>query len=218
MLSSQDSKKVDADVLHHKLSSMGDFYELKTNFDEMRFNEELESNQHEWIRYNKSKSWSHRYGLSLFSLDGGTSGEIDLNSTKEIGDAGATYYDEMAFRVPTPIWNHFESVSQKLSSLVPYLGRSHFLRLDEGGIFPPHRDNIFEPSFRLIGFFNCSPSELHLVVDGRNCHFTTNRLYFLNTRKVHSVVSFHPGAILLVLNVSLEKNAVDFVLKNIRQH
>lgn len=208
-----------SEYLFSHLSSLGDFYPLTTEFDSFKFQDELSSNSFDWVRYNKSKSWSFRYGLSLFSLDGSIDGAIDLNSVREWNKKHDMKLTEMSFRAPTPIWSHFQSISDKFNEIESHLGRSHLLRLDEGGIFPPHRDSYkgIDPCFRLIAFFNTSPEILHLVVDSKICHFSTNRVYFLNTRKIHSVVSFAPGGILLVLNVDLNPTTTEYVVDRVLQ-
>ncbi len=201
---------------YNRISSLGKFYRLTTTFDDNQFRNEINDEKLKWIKYNKSKPWSHRYGLSLISLDGKTDGEIDLNSILEWNRTHNTNFNERSFQTPTPYWNHFQSISSQLSELQKHLGRSHLLRLDEAGIFPPHRDNYKQDdlTFRLLAFFNCSSSSLHLNIDGTNAHFSTNSLYFLDTRLIHSVVSFQSNAMLLILNVELNSQTVNYVIEH----
>lgn len=205
------------EYLYNHISSLGSFFSLSISFDSLDFNSELKSENIQWVKYNKNKTWSRRYGLSLYSLNGETSGEIDLNSILEWNRSHGTQYNELSFRQPTKYWKHFHSISSQLENLQDHLGRSHLLKLDEGGMFPPHRDNYREGdfAFRLLSFFNCSPSALHLNLDGQYIKFQSNKLYFLNTRLTHSLVSFQPEAIILILNVELNKQTVQYILENI---
>lgn len=202
-----------------ELTSFGNFIKLNLKIDRDSFLSKISDSSVEWVPYNKTKTWSHRYGLSLFSLDGGTSGEIDLNSVREWNMAHGTNYQEMSFRAPTRYWNHFNSVFSILKPIEDFLGRSHILRLDEGGIFPPHRDNFSrrDQTFRLISFINCLPNNLHFIVDGQLQHFQEYHFYFLNTRLVHSLVSFNPHSYVLVFNVALNEHTVDFVKAHFEQ-
>ncbi len=212
-------KNKNYEYLFGRLSSLGNFYSLKTSVDENVFRRELMSVKNDWIPYNKSKPWSNRFGLSLFSIDGKSNGEIDLNSVFEWNKMNGTQYGEMSFKAPTKYWSHFSSISSSLKFFTKFLGRSHLIKLDEGGIFPPHRDAYWEGCevFRLIAFFNCSPSSLHVNLDGRLLHFDTAKLYFMNTRLVHSLVSFKPNALILVLNVELNEETYKLVLNQLHQ-
>jgi hypothetical protein len=155
----------------------------------------------------------------LTSLNGEVDGEIDLNSVLEWNKAHGTDYNELSFRAPTPYWSHFKSITSKIQNLAPFLGRSHLLRLDQGGMFPPHRDSYREGdhSFRLIAFFECGPGSLHLCVGGQNVSFETKFLYFMNTRQIHSLVSFQHNAFVLVLNVELSSTTMRFVFDNLTE-
>ena len=207
----------DREYYFQRISSLGDFFMLNHSFGSQAFEHEISSPDLQWVPYNKSKKWSNRYGLSLTSLDGGITGEIDLNSVMEWNKKNGTHYNEMSFRTKTPYWRHFHSVTSQLGPLEPSLGRSHLIRLAEGGIFPPHRDNYGESdrTFRLISFFQCTPDSLHMTLDDRKVAFNPNCLYFMNTRKVHSVVSFDPNATLLVLNVELNPLTMNHIIQNV---
>ena len=76
-------EKFKAEYHFSRLASLGDFYELKVFFEPQKVLNQLERLNPEWVPYNRNKTWSNRYGISLFSLNGETSGEIDLNSIKE---------------------------------------------------------------------------------------------------------------------------------------
>ena len=52
---------------------------------------------------------------------------------------------------------------------------------------------------------------MHLIVDDKLAQLRPYYLYFLNTRKVHSVVSFEEDTFLLVINMQLCEQTVKFV-------
>lgn len=212
-----NSEEILNELCYQKLSSLGAFFPLEIEFDGDMLRSELHQIQPSWIPYNKSKQWSHRYGLSLYSLEGEVSGEIDLNSIREWNSKHGTKYNEMNFRCPTKYWRALNSISKPLEDISPFFGRTHLLKLDEGGIFPPHRDNYGKsaPSFRLVSFFNCCPESLHLTINGERAHFLENRCYFMDTRKVHSLVSFQPESLILVVNVSICRETERLIIKKL---
>lgn len=195
--------------LHFQLSSLGAFYELDISFSQEHLNSQLKPFENDWKTYNPRKPNYNRYGLSLFSLDGSLSGVPDLDSIYEYDRENGTEHTEMSFNQPTPAWKEIPEISRRLAELEPFLVRSHFIRLDTGGFFPPHRD--VGEAFRLIAFFGPSPNSFHLVIDGQMRYFRPNVLYFLDTHKVHSVVSFEDDAKILVLNVKYDEAALLFV-------
>ncbi len=163
--------------------------------------------------YNKNKIGYKRRGLSLFSHDGGDSGEIDLGSIREYNFLNNTNYSEMSFNKPTKHWNDFHEVSNHLEPIADSIGRSHFISFDEGGFFPPHRD--LGKTYRLISFFDCSPLSLYFILDNKKIAFTPGYFYFANTRKSHSLFSFQKNSIILVLNIEISQKTTNFVLSNL---
>ncbi len=119
------------------LCSLGGTFPLEIDFDHFLLKEQLKPYLDKWVPYNRSKPEYKRYGLSLFSLDGETSGEIDLNSIREYNEKNQTQYTELSFRTPTSYWKEFSSLSEPLKGIEKSLGRSHLIRLDNGGFFLP---------------------------------------------------------------------------------
>lgn len=200
---------MNVEPFHFQLSSLGTFYELDIRFSESLLKDQLKAFKNDWKQYNPRKQGYKREGLSLFSLDGDLSGVPDLDSIHEYNIENGTEYSELSFDTPTPAWKGIPEISEKLTELEPFLVRSHFIRLGEGGFFPPHRDIC--RAFRLISFFDTTPNSFHLTVDGKLCHFRPNVLYFMDTHKTHSVVSFEDNAVMMVLNVQYAENAIGFV-------
>ena len=204
----------DQSLIYQQLLQLGDFFELDVRFDELLFLHELRDLDESWRPYNTSKPHNPRQGLSLFSLDGNDDGVLDLNSVLEYNKANKTNYNEMSFRTATKNWFQLSSINTRLEDLKAHLGRSHLIKLAEGGFFPPHRDR--GEGFRLIAFFNCAPSELFFLIEDEKLFFESGKLYFLNALKEHSVFSFKENSIMLVLNVELSHDSFRFVRHHLR--
>jgi hypothetical protein len=172
-----------------------------------------------WTQYNHRKPNNRRQGLSVTSLDGGFSGIPDLDSLREYNLENSTQYNESHFRARTSIVNHIPELNLILDKF-PDHGRCHFLRLDSGGFFPPHRDNgissTLPKTFRLIvPICNFDATQLVWIQDGRILNFIPGRTYFINTTKVHSLFSFVDMSCCFVMNVEATETSLDSVLKNL---
>ena len=207
-------KKFESQVFHSILSSLGEICPLEIHFDSLLLEKQLKPYLDKWVPYNKNKPEYKRYGLSLFSLDGGISGEVDLNSIYEYNQKNKTHYTELSFRTPTFYWKKFSALSEPLKGIEKSLGRSHLIKLDNGGFFPPHRD-LGMDTFRFISFFKSDPDVFTFLLNDKKFFFVTNRLYFFNARKTHSLFSFRNNAIILILNVEYSRDSIDFVFKNL---
>ena len=173
-----------------------------------------------WRQYNSYKDGYNRYGLSMTSLDGGYSGVPDLESLMEYyKDTGELYYDK-DFKVRTPLSYEIPEVSELFDFFGDSVGRSHFLRLDRGGFFPPHRDHEFSlPNnmFRIIvPFYNFHSSNMTWVFDGKVVQLREGYTYFMNTTKSHSLFSYDDGCTMLVLNVSATEDTMNRLIRKMR--
>jgi len=172
-----------------------------------------------WTQYNPRKPTIKRYGLSVTSLDGGFSGIPDLDSLKEYNKENNSKYTEAHFRSRTNIVNYIPELNILLD-LFPDHGRCHFLRLDAGGFFPPHRDNgtayPLPHSFRIIvPICNFGKYQTIWLQEGNPIIFEHGRTYFVNTTKVHSLFSFVDMSCCFVMNIEVTDNSINNILKNI---
>ncbi len=156
---------------------------------------ELDIQSLNWVQYNPRKN-VNRWGVSLTSLDGESSGIPDLDSLYEYNRINNTKYCESDFNKPTPIFaKSFGFLSEHFE-----LGRSHIIRLGVGGFFPYHRD-LDQNTFRLIYTFSgCQEASLVWILDNQIIRLNNHRWYYINTKKVHSVFSFF-GSEFAVFNV-----------------
>lgn len=173
-----------------------------------------------WKQYNTYKPGYNRYGLSVTSLDGGYSGVPDLESLSEYyRETGKIYYDK-DFTTRTPISLEIPEVSELCDFFEDSLCRSHFLRLDKGGFFPPHRDHNWQlpnDTFRIVvPFYNFHSSHMTWIFDGKVIELREGIAYFMNTTKTHSLFSYVDGCTMLVLNVTAEKEIMEKMIRKMR--
>jgi hypothetical protein len=199
-------------------SSFGDVIELNfPTFDLVRTQEILDHHPG-WQRYNPRKNIP-RYGLSITSLDGGYSGIPDLDSLSEYNRENNTTYSDKDFTVRTDIANQIPEVPFLLDAFSAGLGRCHFLRLDAGGFFPPHRDNghsVPSKNIRIIvPLLNTGPKQWKWLQEDQVLHLEAGKAYCINTTKVHSVYSFVDNCVIMVMNVVANNSTIKAVTDNL---
>jgi hypothetical protein len=167
-----------------------------------------------WQIYNPRKPGNNRFGLSITSVDGGFSGIPDLDSLREYNSEHGKSYAEHDFRTITPIVNHIPEAKAVIEDFgIDYVGRCHFLRLDKGGFFPPHRDNgrnLCPYSLRILVplvDFTATGSYVWLQ-EGKPLELRSGRTYFINTTKIHSLFSFEDGCYMAVYNLDTHPNVL----------
>ena len=170
-----------------------------------------------WKPYNPRKS-NNRKGLSVTSIDGGYSGIPDLDSLREYNLLYNTRFNESHFKTRTSIASQIPELNFLLDEF-PDHGRCHFLKLDSGGFFPPHRDNglnnLSPNTFRLIvPIYNFGKYHITWNQDGTNIYFDPGLVYFVNTTKVHSVFSFVDNAICFVMNIISTNKSLQHLIKH----
>jgi hypothetical protein len=172
-----------------------------------------------WVRYQPHKP-NNRWGLSVTSLKGGFSGEPDLYSLREWNAMHGSSYNEADFKVRTNICDFIPELNPFLDFFGPSLGRVHFLRLDAGGFFPPHRDNgaiVDSPTFRIIvPIANFHKHLMQWIQEDKSIHLDMGRTYFINTTRVHSLFSYADGCIMLVLNIIADRSILDKLVRHVK--
>lgn len=154
----------------------------------------IDCNQLPWVPYNPRKNIP-RWGSSLTSLDGKTTGIPDLDSLRDYNTEHNTSYTEKDFATKTPNYQYFNFLDQYFD-----LGRSHVIRLGSGGFFPYHRD-YDGSTFRLLYTINgCEDQNLVWILNGELVKLENHKWYYINTKMIHSVFSFY-GSEFAVFNV-----------------
>jgi hypothetical protein len=170
--------------------------------------------ENDWKIYNPAKPGYKRFGLSLTSLDGGLSGVPDLTSLSEYNLKNSTDLHELSFRKLTPVYSACPALAPLIDPLIPYLGRSHFLRLELGGFFPYHRDSygLKNSTFRIfIPLYGHSSRDFIFLLGNEKIQMEAGRPYFINTRMEHALFSLDAPSLSLILNVEVCQESVDVI-------
>jgi len=205
-------------IAMQRLSMMGDWLRLQ-KFDKNLLSRELEIFNDDWKQYNNRKT-SNRFGLSITSIDGGLSGIPDLDSLYEYNKENATNLDNQSFKKITSVYKKCRSLQSILKPFLPWLGRSHFLKINKGGFFPEHYDinktNYDDDEIRLIGFVkNTSSQHLKFCYEDNLLHnYSDGDLFYFNANKRHSVFSMSDEAILLVVTLKFDEELFKVILEN----
>jgi len=176
---------LDTFTIYQKLSAYGSVYELNIKIKSPdKFVKWTEDNFN-YVQYNPRKS-NNRQGLSITSLDGGLTGIPDLDSLPEYNKTHNTSYTELDFNIATPVLEH-EGLKEAVSPIQQHMFRSHILKLDPGGFFPPHRDLVHDfDNFRIIvPLQNVNPPQMNFVVDDKIYNWQPGYFYFVDTAKLH---------------------------------
>ena len=200
------------------LSSLGDIVPLDFTIDISKVKKQLEQFQNDWKQYNP-RTPIDRQGLSITSLDGGLSGIPDLDSLFLYNQKYNTDITEKEINIKTDVANKVFAIHPILD-IFKTLGRSHFIRLNSGGFFPPHRDGkiLNVTCFRIITLcHNCSPTKFSFVYEDKLIKLEPGRPYFVNTRKTHSVFSYADDSVQCVLNVPLTEDNYNSVVSHLRE-
>ena len=205
-------QSIDSDLILH-LSSLGDIVPLDFTIDIKKLKDELSLFDNDWKQYNPRKP-NNRQGLSITSLDGGLSGVPDLDSLFEYNKQNNTLISEVNINVKTPVASNISVIQPLLNTL----GRSHFIRLNKGGFFPPHRDGkiLDVTCFRIITLcHNCNKGQFAFIYEDKVVVLEPGRPYFVNTRKQHSVFSYVDDSVQCVLNIPLTIENYESVIKSL---
>ena len=201
--------------LYQTITQYGDLIRLDYKFASETYVNWTEEN-FDYVKYNPRKPIA-RYGLSLTSLDGGLSGVPDLDSLHEYNKENLTTYEEKDFNVFTPAYKNNESIQNFLKPFEGNFFRTHVLKLDTGGFFPPHRDfrHTKLDSCRLIAPLK---NPCTFILEDKILDWRLGYLYFLNTAKVHQLfnTSLEPSY-WLVVNLHVNEQTAETILTNLPQ-
>lgn len=202
-------------IAMQRLSMMGDWLELDI-FDHDKLMEEIAPFKDDWKPYNTRKP-NNRWGLSVTSLDGGLSGIPDLDSLSEYNKKYNTNITNHDIDKPTPVYEASPTLQSILEPFKPWLGRCHFLKLDEGGFFPEHYDinktTYDYDEIRLIGFVhNCNKHFLKFVYEDTIPQYDDSNLFYFNANKRHTVFSTVDDCIMLVVCLKFDTDCFKALL------
>lgn len=200
-------------LLYQQLFLYGDFIPLNIKIDLTLFQQEVAIFHNQWVVYNKHKGATGRWGLSITSLDGGMSGEPDLQSLYEHAQQTGQNISENQFNRPTDAYRKLSSLHPLLERFSGGLGRCRVVRFDRGGFFPPHRDQSV--SFQVPDYFrifvpliSTGENELYFIYDDKKIFYEPGRAYLFNALKTHSVFSFTQDAHTFAMSLSLNQQNI----------
>ena len=125
-----------------------------------------------------------------------------------IVDLGLVY--EADFKLKTEVCDRSKEIKNIFSLFDGAVRRSHIIKLEPGGHFPPHRDGIL-PEAKCLRLFSplwgSSNDAFYFILNKKKIEFEIGRLYFVNTRLEHSVFSFGTSY-QLVMNVEINQETV----------
>lgn len=205
-------------LLWNSLCNLGDMTKMKFNFDRFKLLEQLEPFKDNWCPYNvKKDKVNNRWGLPITSHSGDVMDNYHLNSFGYMQRYHDIEMKEENFTTPTEVYHAVPEIAKIIDVFSPDIGRVHFLRVDQGGYFPPHRDFPGpDPEYvRLLAVFgNCKPENFGHILDGKLIYPDPGYLYLVNFQLDHSVFSFSDGLHALILTIKLNQRTHDLIMKH----
>ena len=125
----------------------------------------------------------------------------------------------MDFNVRTPVADHPE-IKKLLDHFGNNVGRSHILKINPGGYFPPHRDfrkKLFDTFRIIVPLLNTDYPSFTFMLEDKVLNWETGRPYFLDTTKQHHLFNcYSEPSYWIVLNVATNEESVEQVLSKMK--
>jgi hypothetical protein len=211
-------EEIERATLWSSLVHLGNFVKTKWVFDPSSVEQQLAQFEDSWCPYNvKKDTHNNRWGLPVTSHTGDVFDNYHLNSFGYMQKYHDIEMKEENFKTPTQVYHAIPEIKKLVDVFAPDIGRVHFLRIDQGGFFPPHRDfqGISPEYFRLLTVFGrCSPENYVQIVDGNLIYPEAGWTYFVNTQLDHSVFSFSDNLYALILTVKLNERTHKLIMGN----
>ena len=221
--SSMEKEKENINILrlqlYQQLFIYGDVIPLSFVVDLALFEKEIRQFDNNWVIYNKHKGFNGRHGLSITSLDGGMSGEPDLQSLYEYAQNTGNNVSENQFCEPTEAFRKISSLHPLLTYFTGGLGRCRVIRFKNGGYFPPHRDQSIQfqvpDYFRiLVPLNNSGRNSFYFIYDDKKIVYEPGRAYLFNALKEHSVFSFQDDVYTFAMSLQLNQKNIEQVIRH----
>lgn len=199
-----------------KFLAMEDWMKLKIDWNPNQASNELDQYPRDtWPRYNPRKP-IERYCLDLTQIPGGNA---NVSSLAEYNRANGTDYKNHDFTEFTPEYHNLPEIQKLIEPFQKWIGRTHVIRIDAGGYFPPHYDTIVaDPSVydvRLVAAIrNVTPRNFKWLhdTDEKVMPMNNGDVFIVNTAKPHSVFSFSDDATIVVANLKFDKDLLQKIL------
>ena len=196
----------------------GDFVPLDISIDNS-IKKDLSRFDHKFTKYNP-RTDIPRQGLCVLNERGQTGPGPALDSLKQYNKENNTNWGETDFNIPTEIYNESIAIQHLLDGIKHWCVRTHFIKLQPGGYFPPHRDHSkgVQNTFRLIvPISNCNAPHCRFMLEDNTLYFEHHKMYFINTTKQHSLFNASPkrDSMWLIINALLCKESINWVIDNL---
>lgn len=196
----------------------GDFIPLDVSIHNS-IKQELKQWDKKFSKYNP-RDHIPRQGLCVINERGETGPGPALDSLKQYNKENNTNWGETDFNKPTEIYYESSGLIKLLGSIKHWCVRTHFIKLQPGGYFPPHRDHFkgIQNTFRLIiPIDNCNAPYCRFMLEDNTLHFEHNKMYFINTTKQHSLFNASPkrDSMWLIINALLCEESINWVIDNL---
>lgn len=206
------------EVEYRHIFQFGNQVHIDRTIDVDRLLDDLKQFDDKWFQYNEFKPYINRQGLCILNEDGVNKPGPAISSLIEWNRTHNTSWKEEDFVVPTPVYHKCVDLQYLLEPILPYINRTHFLRIPPGGYFPPHRDSrTVEPdTFRLIvPISNTAAPWFRFMIEDKTLNWYNGDLYAVNTTLEHTL--FNAGtadSIWIVINAKVCHEMFRFISKN----
>lgn len=197
----------------------GNHIQLNKGINSKRLLSDLQQFDDKWYQYNEFKSYINRQGLCVLNEDGVNKPGPAISSLIEWNRANSTSWKEQDFVVPTPVYDKCQDLQHLLGPILPYINRTHILRLPPGGYFPPHRDNrsLVQDTFRLIvPLHNTEAPWFRFMLEDKTLQWSNGQMYAVNTTLEHTL--FNAGtkdSLWIVINALVSEEMFRYVTMNL---
>jgi hypothetical protein len=202
-----------------QIFQFGNVVQLRPNICVNTILSDLENFPEDWSQYNEFKPDNRRQGLCILNESGINQSGPALSSLLEWNAKYGTEWEESDFVVPTPVYAHSKALQDLLPPILPYIRRAHFLKIQPGGYFPPHRDTrrADPDTFRLlIALDNCHAPYFRFMMGNETINFVPGDMYAVNTTLEHSLFNMNErDAHWIVINAQCCDEMIDFVRFNL---
>lgn len=205
-----DDKQFDPDKLYPtfddlacemQLNALGDWTLLKFKFDHNQWIQDQKLLEPFWRPFQPREGiLNDRDSILIYGMNGDTC-DTPTGLAQYLQRIGYVP-DESEMKYPTEARQHFKTCDEVFDYFDP-VSRTFIVKLNAGGFYPRHRDfpYISRKTFRLIAFLGDSSDQLEWEVDGRIMHFIPNRIYYVNTMKMHRLCSWRHDSAMVIFNV-----------------
>ena len=185
-----------------QLHALGDWYPLKFELKESEWKQNEKAVEQFYRPFQPCANQTNdRDCILLYGMEGcDPTAPVGLSQVAEV--LGRKPY-ETEFCHPTIAKDELTVFDEFFEYFNHDFGRSWILKLNAGGFFPIHRDHMLlnRNTVRLIAFMEDSRNQMEWIVDGIKREWMPNRIYYVNTMKLHRLNSWNHNSKMVVFNV-----------------